>query len=224
MMSFFEISGLLGCGVLLLVIVRAISIYHAPKYFFCILWIVLAFMYSASLFVAFPPVYIWGFSICIIVVYFLISNLQNRKKVKRSIPDHTPAICNWITAHTKRKYDVRVAERIIHPTVIGNLHPIVLFPKNFDRKDKIRFLDELAQQYVYIRYFTQIFRVLIFVTLSIHWFNPLVWVMYILSNRDVTLLCDMLTTCSSKESKYCYALSLIKKSDTYNKTDLNDRK
>ena len=119
---------------------------------------------------------------------------------------------------------MRVAERIIHPTVIGNLHPIVLFPKNFDRKDKIRFLDELAQQYVYIRYFTQIFRVLIFVTLSIHWFNPLVWVMYILSNRDVTLLCDMLTTCSSKESKYCYAISLIKKSDTYNKTDLNDRK
>ena len=118
MMSFFEISGLLGCGVLLLVIVRAISIYHAPKYFFCILWIVLAFMFSASLFVAFPPVYIWGFSICIIVVYFLISNLQNRKKVKRSIPDHTPAICNWITAHTKRKYDVRVAERIIHPTVM----------------------------------------------------------------------------------------------------------
>ena len=62
-----------------------------------------------------------------------------------------------------------------------------------------------------------------FSTLSIHWFNPLVWVMYILSKRDLTLLCDMFNTCSDGENKYGYALSLIEKLDTWSESDSSDK-
>lgn len=138
-MNFFEISRLLGCGVLLLVIVRSILIYHVPKWLFCILWIVLASVSSALLLVAFPPFCIFGFSICIIVAYFVISNLRNRKMLRYSTQDHTPMICDWIATHRKKKYRVRISEQIIHPIVVGILHPIILFPANFNKKIKLIF-------------------------------------------------------------------------------------
>ena len=46
--------------------------------------------------------------------------------------------------------------------------------------------------------------------LCIHWFNPLVWVMYILFNRDIELACDeSVVRRLGEKSKSAYALMLI---------------
>ena len=48
----------------------------------------------------------------------------------------------------------------------------------------------LAHEYVHIRRFDSIRKLVLIVVLCVHWFNPLVWVMYILANRDIELSCD----------------------------------
>lgn len=48
----------------------------------------------------------------------------------------------------------------------------------------------LAHELVHIKRFDIITKVVLAVALCIHWFNPLVWVMYVLANRDIELSCD----------------------------------
>ena len=44
--------------------------------------------------------------------------------------------------------------------------------------------------------------------LCIHWFNPLVWVMYALSNRDIELACDEAVLRNGADRER-YALALL---------------
>lgn len=50
-----------------------------------------------------------------------------------------------------------------------------------------------------------------FVVVSVHWFNPFVWIMYVLANRDIELCCDetVLRTTGGEFSKTSYAMTLI---------------
>lgn len=47
-------------------------------------------------------------------------------------------------------------------------------------------------------------------SLCVHWFNPLVWVMYVLANRDIEISFDEAVVKTFGETtKAAYALSLI---------------
>lgn len=47
-----------------------------------------------------------------------------------------------------------------------------------------------AHEYVHIRRFDSITKLVLITALCMHWFNPLVWAMYVLANRDIELSCD----------------------------------
>ena len=51
--------------------------------------------------------------------------------------------------------------------------------------------------------------------LCVHWFNPLVWVMYILANRDIELSCDeAVVRLFGENAKTDYAQALISMEET----------
>jgi YD repeat-containing protein len=53
------------------------------------------------------------------------------------------------------------------------------------------------------------------VTLCVHWFNPLVWVMYVLANRDLELSCDeSVIRLFGENTKSAYARTLISMEET----------
>ena len=88
---------------------------------------------------------------------------------------------------------------------------MILLPKKFDRSDETALQYVLAHEYIHIRRFDAITKILFAATLCVHWFNPLVWVMYVLANRDVELSCDgcVLRMLGEKE-KSAYARALIR--------------
>lgn len=72
----------------------------------------------------------------------------------------------------------------------GICHPVILFPKKTEWEKESEIAYVLEHEYVHIKRCDSITKLLVTGVSCIHWFNPLVWVMYILFNRDLELACD----------------------------------
>jgi len=100
-------------------------------------------------------------------------------------------IKNWLDNHRlRRRICVRQSGRFSTPLTYGIFCPVILMPASVKWGDTKSLEYVLAHEYVHIRRFDSIFKLVLIMVLCIHWFNPLVWVMYLLSNRDIELSCD----------------------------------
>ena len=159
-----------------------------------------------------PFMVLWLTGVLMLALYFSISYFRSMRKFRMSIPDKTPYIQNWLTAHKiVRPIEVRSSDLISSPLTYGILHPVILLPKKLDRNDQVALKYVLAHEYGHIRRFDAITKIFFATVLCIHWFNPLVWVMYVLSNRDMELSCDAwVIRMIGEKNRSSYALTLIK--------------
>ena len=157
-------------------------------------------------------VVVWLAGSLLLAADFTISYLRSLQKFRMSLPDNTPYVQRWLSEHRiTRPLEVRSSDLISSPLTYGILRPVILLPKKFDRSDETALQYVLAHEYIHIRRFDAITKILFAATLCVHWFNPLVWVMYVLANRDVELSCDgcVLRMLGEKE-KSAYARALIR--------------
>lgn len=99
------------------------------------------------------------------------------------------------------------SDQIISPFVLGIIKPKIYLPIG---------LLEIERDYIsrhekmHIRRFDYLIKPIAFVTLCIHWFNPLVWLSFILMSRDMEMSCDerVLREMGS-EIKMDYSTSLL---------------
>ena len=99
-------------------------------------------------------------------------------------------------------------DRYDTPFVIGLLRPRIYLPLGLEGDEKLLILTHEKQ---HIRRRDPVWKALGFLTLSIHWFNPLVWVAFICACRDMEMSCDeaVLKTMGG-EVRGEYAASLLK--------------
>ena len=71
--------------------------------------------------------------------------------------------------------------------VYGILRPKIYIPKGLS-KWEVEYI--IQHERIHIKRFDHIIRFLAYMTLCIHWFNPLVWVFFFLMNKDMELSCD----------------------------------
>lgn len=71
--------------------------------------------------------------------------------------------------------------------VMGVLRPRIYLPTTLNENERQYIL---LHEQTHIRRGDHIFRLLAFGALSIHWFNPLVWCAFFLSERDMEMSCD----------------------------------
>lgn len=161
---------------------------------------------------------LWLVGVLLLAIYFSISYFRSMRKFRMSIPDNTPYIQNWLTAHQiSRPLAVRSSDLISSPLTYGILRPVILLPKKLDRNDQAALKYVLTHEYVHIRRFDAITKILFAAVLCIHWFNPLVWVMYVLANRDIELSCDAwVIRMMGEKKRSSYALMLIKMEERRN--------
>lgn len=163
-------------------------------------------------------VILWLVGVLLLALYFSISNLRSMRKFRMSVPDNTPYIREWLNAHQiVRPIEVRSSDLISSPLTYGILHPVILLPKKLDRNDQAALQYVLTHEYVHIRRFDAITKILFAAVLCIHWFNPLVWGMYVLANRDTELSCDAwVIRMTGVKNRSSYALMLIKMEERRN--------
>ena len=161
---------------------------------------------------------LWLVGVLLLALYFFISYFRSMQKFRMSIPDNTPYIREWLTTHQiTRSIEARSSDLISSPLTYGILHPVILLPKKLDRNDQAALKYVLTHEYVHIRRFDAITKILFAAVLCIHWFNPFVWVMYVLANRDIELSCDAwVIRMMGEKNRSSYALMLIKMEERRN--------
>lgn len=73
------------------------------------------------------------------------------------------------------------------PFVIGILNPKIILPATLSDEERYYIL---AHEKVHIRRFDPLWRSLACIALTLHWFNPMVWLGFNLAMRDMEMSCD----------------------------------
>lgn len=105
---------------------------------------------------------------------------------------------------TQNIYEV---ENLKTPFVIGFIKPKIYLPVNLGIEERSYIL---LHEQTHINRKDHIIKIFAFIILSIHWFNPLVWIAFKLNSTDMELSCDeRVLKKMSNDLKKPYATSLL---------------
>ena len=115
---------------------------------------------------------VWIIGAISLLLYTAITDLRLRRKVAASL--HMGS-------------NVYLCDEIDSPFVLGIFQPKIFLPSDMDRTqvDSV-----LRHERAHIARRDPLWKIVGFVLLSVFWFNPLLWVAYILFGRDIELACD----------------------------------
>ena len=116
--------------------------------------------------------YIWLLGIAAMLVYSVASILILKRRLKDA---------------QYKEQNIYEAENLKTPFVLGILRPKIYIPAGLTADEKSYII---RHEQMHIRRFDHIVKPFTFLVLSIHWFNPLVWVAFVLMSTDMELSCD----------------------------------
>lgn len=159
-----------------------------------------------------PLVWMWlvGFTLC--ALFFIIPHLRYRKIYKMAVPIRNDFIRKWQHSNLLwRDVQIRQLDHISTPLTYGIFRPVVLLPKNLDYDDEKQLALILTHEFTHIKRFDTLKKWILATSVCVHWFNPLVWAMYVLANRDIELFCDETVIRKLGEiTKSTYARALVR--------------
>ena len=115
---------------------------------------------------------LWLLGVLVMLAYTAITYLQLRRK---------------LTLATILRENIFQCEAVRSPFVLGILKPRIYLPYGMDGNDLHHVV---AHEQAHIRRKDHWWKPLGFLLLTVYWFNPLMWVAYILLCRDIELACD----------------------------------
>ena len=115
---------------------------------------------------------VWVTGMAILALYTVISYLRLRRKVDTAV---------------RYKDNIFQSENVNSPFVLGIIKPRIYLPFNMNDQDLEHVV---AHEQAHICRRDHWWKPLGFLLLTIHWFNPLMWLAYVLLCRDIELACD----------------------------------
>ena len=115
---------------------------------------------------------VWLAGIGVLVVYSVVSLLRLRGRLVGTVP---------------LRDNIYLADYIETPFVMGILRPKIYLPSSLSEQERGYII--LHERH-HIRRGDHIIKALAFLALCVHWFNPLVWVAFVLSAKDMEMSCD----------------------------------
>ena len=154
---------------------------------------------------------IWGIGIGVIAAFFGINYWKGVREFRMSLPVENEFVDEWLSSHQlRRNITIRQYDCIHTPLTYGIFRPVILLPKESLKQPPSTLNFILTHEWVHIRRFDCVTKILLTAALCIHWMNPLVWVMYLLFNRDIELSCDeTVLHLLGRNRRSDYALALI---------------
>ncbi len=135
---------------------------------------------------------LWGIGILALTVYGIISYLRIKKKISTAVllRDH-----------------IYQSENVVSPFVLGMIRPKIYVPFSMTASEM---LHVIAHEEAHIRRKDHWWKPIGFAILSLHWFNPLMWLAYVLLCRDIEMACDEKVVKSlSSEERADYSQALL---------------
>ncbi len=158
-----------------------------------------------------PFVIIWIVGMAALAIYMIAVHLRCLREYSASLPVENNFVAMWMSQNKlRRQVQVRQTDKIVAPLTYGILKPVILLPKTMDWQNEQQLQLVLAHEMAHIRRFDTLWKLVLATALCVHWFNPLVWVMYVLANRDIELACDEAVVRRMGEgARDTYAMALI---------------
>ena len=116
--------------------------------------------------------YIWLLGWAVLMLHTALSYLRLKRRVSTAV---------------RLKDNIYQSENIASPFVFGVIRPNIYLPFG-GLEGETDYV--IAHEQAHIRRKDHLWKPLGFLLLTLHWFNPLVWVGYILLCRDIELACD----------------------------------
>lgn len=105
---------------------------------------------------------------------------------------------------------VYVSDRINTPVVCGFIKPKIVLPLSIANNDPIELAHIITHELIHIKRYDYIIKPISLILLYIHWFNPLMWLSYILAHKDMELSCDeRVLSISDDDIRKEYATALL---------------
>ena len=134
---------------------------------------------------------VWAVGLLLCAAFFAAAYWRCGREFQMSLPVEQKFARQWLTEHPlRRKLAIRQSDRISSPLSFGVLRPVILMPKKTDWTDEETLRYVLEHEFVHIQRFDSLAKLLLIAAACVHWFDPQVWVMYVLANRDLELSCD----------------------------------
>ena len=135
---------------------------------------------------------VWILGMVLMLLYTVISYLLLKRKVATAIP---------------LGKGIKQCEFIDSPFVLGLVRPIVYLPFGMAEADMAYVI---AHEKAHLRRKDHWWKPLGFLLLSIYWFNPVLWVAYILLCRDIEAACDeKVIKDMEKDERRAYSTALL---------------
>lgn len=155
--------------------------------------------------------------VVILLTALLITYRKSYKEIQQSLPLNSNAfITDWMQNHKiMRHVTILSSDRISSPLTFGILRPKIVLPKNIDyNTQQLGYV--LCHEWVHIKRLDVLWKLLSIIVVCLHWFNPLVWLMCILFNRDMEITCDekVISMQKDEDARANYAHALIDLIDT----------
>lgn len=115
---------------------------------------------------------VWTIGILLLVAYTVISYWRLHREIDTAV---------------RYKDNIFQNENVSSPFVLGLIKPRIYLPFKLDGQDMEHVV---AHEQAHIRRKDHWWKPLGFLLLTIHWFNPLMWLAYVLLCRDIELACD----------------------------------
>ena len=115
---------------------------------------------------------LWLAGMVLLLLYALVSTLLLKRRLATA---------------TLLEDNIRQSEQVGSPFVLGLFRPVIYLPYHIAEEDLTYIL---AHERTHIRRLDHWWKLLGYVLLSIYWFNPLMWVAYVLFCRDLEGACD----------------------------------
>ena len=96
-------------------------------------------------------------------------------------------LCRKVDTAVRYKGNIFQSENVSSPFVLGIIKPRIYLPFNMNGQDLEHVV---AHEQAHIRRKDHWWKPLGFLLLTIHWFNPLMWLAYVLLCRDIEFACD----------------------------------
>ncbi len=142
---------------------------------------------------------VWAVGVAVMLVYMAYSYIKMKHLVREAVHDGEAWICDSVDT----------------PFILGVFKPKIYMPSYVKDGDRAYII---SHEKAHIRRFDFIWKPLGFVLLSVYWFNPLMWLAYILLCKDIELACDEKVIKElGTDSKAGYSTALINCSVTRKK-------
>jgi len=154
---------------------------------------------------------IWGIGAIIFLLYHILSYILFKRKIMPYCNTVNTDILQEITADMKIKSSPKLFKcgKIASPMMIGFIRPVILLSDADYSDNELRII--LKHELTHYKRCDLWYKLLLVIANSVHWFNPLIYLMARRANRDLEYSCDdaVIKNCDMNYRK-TYSMAILK--------------